>query len=289
MKKIINKSVTISLCLGIASIFLWEFSIIPILAVVFGMIGFIRDKKNWEAWIGITLGIIFIIVRISSGYIDRGVSLNSSLNDGAAQISSEVQPSISPPTSLTLPTPLISESTKNPAPSLAPTVSQNRLNTEKNKELTLQLISPLLNKYSFLIKSIEIQLPYWESLNQKYTSIIANLQRLQSVTWRNDVQGVVDQLLDEKDLLSKYVDLAKGRQGYADGMKEGLDSAYKEFGGEPFDNKFTKHINDSISEIDGWILEYDMNSPDSVTATLRARDSKIDILVKALFYRLQNT
>src|SRR5680860_294480 len=205
MEKILNKSVTISLWLGIASIFLWEFSIIPILAVVFGMIGFIRDKKNWETWIGITLGIIFIIVRISNGYIDRGVSLNSSLNDEAVQISTEVQSSILPPTSLTLPTPLIFESTKNSIPSSSTEVSQNRLNTEKNKELMIQLITTLLNKYSFLIKSIEIQLPYWKSLTQKYTNTIANFQKLQSVTWRNDVQGVVDQLLYEKDLLSKYV------------------------------------------------------------------------------------
>ena len=35
-----------SLSLGIASIFLWEFSLIPILAVIFGGIGLVRDAKN---------------------------------------------------------------------------------------------------------------------------------------------------------------------------------------------------------------------------------------------------
>jgi hypothetical protein len=61
-----------SICFGIVSIFLWEFSIIPILAIVFGVIGLVRDEKKWKAGIGIVLGIIFIAVRINHGYIDRG-------------------------------------------------------------------------------------------------------------------------------------------------------------------------------------------------------------------------
>ena len=162
-------------------------------------------------------------------------------------------------------------------------------NAERNQKLMLQLINPLLNKYTLLTKSIESQLPLWEDTNQLYTSTIANLQKLQSVFWRNDVQGVIDQLLYEKDLLSKYVDLAKGRQGYSGNIIETLNSLLKTHGGESIDTGFIKQINKRISEIDSWILEYDMNNPDSVTATLKMRYSKIDTIVKALFQRLQNS
>ena len=160
---------------------------------------------------------------------------------------------------------------------------------KESQTRVLQLINPLLNKYSIFIKSIDTQSSYWESLNQVYSRTIANLQNLQSVSWRNDVQGVIDQLLYEKDLLSKYVDLAKARQSYAKGMIEGYNTAYNKFGTQPLTDGDIKTVNDGISKIDGYISEYNMNNPDSVSATLRARASKIDILVKALFQRLQTS
>lgn len=57
----------VSLCLGIASIFLWEFSIIPILAIIFGVTGLVRSRNKWNAGIGLALGIIFLIARIARG------------------------------------------------------------------------------------------------------------------------------------------------------------------------------------------------------------------------------
>ena len=66
-----NRIATIGLCLGVASIFLFEFSIFPILAVVLGIIALTRKQTKWKAITGITLGIIFLLVRISLGHIDR--------------------------------------------------------------------------------------------------------------------------------------------------------------------------------------------------------------------------
>jgi len=83
-----------SLWLGIASIFLWEFSIVPILAIIFGTIGLIRDKKRWMAGIGLALGIIFLVIRINHGFIDRGFFSTSSKNNDTTQTS------IVPPTKL---------------------------------------------------------------------------------------------------------------------------------------------------------------------------------------------
>jgi len=162
-------------------------------------------------------------------------------------------------------------------------------NTEKNQKLMLQLINPLINKYNYFVKTIDNQLPYWESLNQKYTSTVANLQKLQSVYWRNDVQGVIDQLSYEKELTTKYIDLAKARQGYARGMIGSLNSAYQTYGTAPFDSEFTKTIDDDTKEVDDYILQYDMSNSDGVTQILKARSEKIDTLVKSLFQRLQNS
>lgn len=86
-----NKSAIVSLCLGIASVFLWEFSIIPILAIVFGIIGLIRNEKKWNAIIGIVLGVVFIIVRISYGHVDWGFT-NSSLSNNTQQSSTTFSP-----------------------------------------------------------------------------------------------------------------------------------------------------------------------------------------------------
>ena len=66
-----------SLCLGIASIFLWEFSIIPLLAVVFGGIGLFRNKKRWLAGAGVVLGVIFVVVSFAHGHGYMGSSKNT--------------------------------------------------------------------------------------------------------------------------------------------------------------------------------------------------------------------
>lgn len=160
---------------------------------------------------------------------------------------------------------------------------------EKNQKLMMDLISPLISKYNYLIKTIDNQLPYWESLSQKYTSTAANLQKLQSVYWRNDVQGVIDQLSYEKELTTKYIDLAKARQGYARGMIGGLNSAYQTYGAAPFDSEFVKIVDDDTNEINGYISQYDMNNINGVTPTLKDRSEKNDVVIKALFQRLQNS
>jgi len=73
-KKNLAKGLSVaSICLGIASIFLWEFSIISILAIIFGIVGLLFNKNKWTPGIGLTLGIIFLLVRISQGHIDRGI------------------------------------------------------------------------------------------------------------------------------------------------------------------------------------------------------------------------
>jgi len=64
---------TASVVLGILSIFLWEFSIIPILAIIFGIIGIKKTLKNEKiglssAITGLILGILFLIVRIYNLY-----------------------------------------------------------------------------------------------------------------------------------------------------------------------------------------------------------------------------
>ena len=57
-----------SICLGVASIILWEFSIIPMLAIIFGSVGlFNGSEKKVRAGIGIVLGVVFLLVRITHG------------------------------------------------------------------------------------------------------------------------------------------------------------------------------------------------------------------------------
>lgn len=64
MKK--TTAATLSFWLGLGSIFLWEFSLIPLLAIGFGI--WSRDKEqnpyNDGGLVGIGLGIIFLIVKI---------------------------------------------------------------------------------------------------------------------------------------------------------------------------------------------------------------------------------
>ena len=60
----------VGLAFGILSIILWEFSIFPILAIVFSGLGISRTIKKQDAGLsmaifGIVLGVIFLIVRIS--------------------------------------------------------------------------------------------------------------------------------------------------------------------------------------------------------------------------------
>ena len=98
-----------SLCLGIASVFLWEFSIIPILAVIFGGVGLVRDANKWKAGVGLALGIIFVVVRIAHGHIDWGF-YNVSPDNGAPQTSSAptTQAPILPSSTVPTPTSAIS-------------------------------------------------------------------------------------------------------------------------------------------------------------------------------------
>lgn len=65
----------VALTAGIASVFLWEFSLVPILAIVFGVVGLLRDRKKWMSGAGLALGIVFLVLRFSHGYMDRGLSL----------------------------------------------------------------------------------------------------------------------------------------------------------------------------------------------------------------------
>lgn len=51
-----------SFLLGIVSIFLWKLSIFPILAIAFGWESLRKEGRNWKAWAGISLGILFLIV-----------------------------------------------------------------------------------------------------------------------------------------------------------------------------------------------------------------------------------
>jgi len=55
-----------SMCLGLASIFFWELSLIPILAIAFGAYALTINKegKTGAAIIGIILGILYVIVAI---------------------------------------------------------------------------------------------------------------------------------------------------------------------------------------------------------------------------------
>lgn len=100
-----------SLVAGVASVILWEFGIIPILAVVFGIIGLVRDEKKWKAGIGLLLGTVFLVVRISQGHID-GIFSNSYTNNTPSRAPS----AISQQTSVTEILPQIPVST-TPAPS----------------------------------------------------------------------------------------------------------------------------------------------------------------------------
>lgn len=57
----------VSLGFGIASVFLWSFSILPILAIILGGVGLVRENNPWQSGIGLTLGIVFLIVRVAQG------------------------------------------------------------------------------------------------------------------------------------------------------------------------------------------------------------------------------
>ena len=93
-------SSVVSLGLGIASIFLWEFSIIPILAIGFGILAAFRTKNNeWQMWVGIILGLVFLVVRISHGHMVGIFSNTYSSSNNTPQISAVPAPSISNPDS----------------------------------------------------------------------------------------------------------------------------------------------------------------------------------------------
>lgn len=84
-----------SLCFGVASIFLFEFSIVPIMAIIFGIIGLGNSgEKKYKALAGLVLGVIFLLVRISQGHIDRSV-VNIPSNDNPRQTSTIPTPQTS--------------------------------------------------------------------------------------------------------------------------------------------------------------------------------------------------
>lgn len=53
-----------SLWLGVISIFLWSFSIFPILAIIFGGVSLQKQGVNWKAWAGLVLGVLYLMVRV---------------------------------------------------------------------------------------------------------------------------------------------------------------------------------------------------------------------------------
>lgn len=61
-----------SLGLGIASILLWEFSIVPIAAIATGVYAYTHlephhpEKYRWQAGIGFVLGVLFVLVRLAN-------------------------------------------------------------------------------------------------------------------------------------------------------------------------------------------------------------------------------
>ena len=59
-----DRIATISLCLGVASIFLWKFWIISILVIILGIESLICKKTKWKAIAAIILGIISLLVGI---------------------------------------------------------------------------------------------------------------------------------------------------------------------------------------------------------------------------------
>ncbi|MFA5061953.1 MAG: DUF4190 domain-containing protein [Patescibacteria group bacterium] len=64
-----DKIAVASFVLGIISIFLWELSIFPLLALILGIVGIVRTNKSgagmWMAITGTVLGILFLIVRLN--------------------------------------------------------------------------------------------------------------------------------------------------------------------------------------------------------------------------------
>lgn len=56
-------SSTASIWLGGLSVFLWDFSIIPVLAIVFGSVSLKEEGSNWRAWVGIVLGVLYIMTK----------------------------------------------------------------------------------------------------------------------------------------------------------------------------------------------------------------------------------
>jgi len=80
----------ISICLGIASVFLWDIWIIPVLAIIFGVIGLIICEKKVKAGVGLTLGVIFLILVISRGPI-MGIFSNISPSNVVPQSLSKLE------------------------------------------------------------------------------------------------------------------------------------------------------------------------------------------------------
>lgn len=66
-----DKVAVASLITGIVSVFLWSFSIFPLLALILGIIGITRTgekvKGRGMAITGTVLGVLFLLVRLTQG------------------------------------------------------------------------------------------------------------------------------------------------------------------------------------------------------------------------------
>jgi hypothetical protein len=81
----------VSLCLGIASIILWELSIIPILAIIFGIVGLMKaSEKKWMSGLGLVLGIAYLAVRLTHGH-SEGIFMSTAPQEASSQTASPVQ------------------------------------------------------------------------------------------------------------------------------------------------------------------------------------------------------
>lgn len=66
-----DKVAVASLVAGVLSVFLWSFSIVPLSALILGIIGVTRTgdkaKGRWMAITGTVLGVLFLLVRLTRG------------------------------------------------------------------------------------------------------------------------------------------------------------------------------------------------------------------------------
>lgn len=275
---------TSSLVLGLLSVFLWEFSIIPILAIIFGAIGLARGKNKWQAGIGVALGVIFLIVRINQGYIDRGL-IKTSSSDATPQasiVASEL------PISRLTPIPEAKKdlSIGNVKGSLNPASGTSNL---ENQTMLLVLTDSLREKYVFLDKVGGVSLSFIKSVYQDQKSSIEHLQQLQNIEYRTDVAKVVTRIQMESIWLLKVIDETYGVQGDARRGIEQLDAITKTFNSKLITEEDRKAINEQTIWVDAWIEIFDPKNPENPMSVVNARNIKITELQEALFRSIQST